>query len=960
MRLIKKLFIFIFISSIYLTTHAQVKSIGTPFIRNYSRVAYHAGSQTWDIEQGDNGMMYFANNNGLLEYDGNNWKVYPMPNNSIIRSIRKANDSIMYAGGYNEFGYYKIGRMGGAKYHSLIDLLPEEQRNFDDVWNIFIHPDGVIFQTYTQIMFYKNKAISILPAPSSFHFSFLVNNEYYVNDIDKGLMRYALGKLHPLIGMEPLKGKEIWGVTSMGGSLLIATASEGIYLYNGNILTLWDNQSLDFLKKNQIYSMLRMSDNLIAFGTIQNGILMCDNNGNPVQLVNMEDGLQNNTVLCISQDEIGNLWLGTDLGIDYVKIISPLSQLSFNYGLSTGYAVIRFKDYLYLGTNQGLYVTTIESIAKTGFENKKLELIEKTRGQVWSLSEIDDQLFCGHNNGTFLIEGKTAKKISDVQGGWTYLKVPDDPLKIIGGTYSGLALYQIQNNKWNYSEQVKGFSESARKIAFDQDGSLWMAHGYKGVFNLHFNSSYDSILKVDFYNAQNSDLSSSDVSLTKIGKQVIFNNLHSIYRFYADKKNFLPDEKLNQYLKGNDIRSIKQDRYGNIWYFKDDKSGVLRILEDGNYSDISLPFQQIKDKYVKGFEFVYTIDEQNVFFGIENGFIHYDPSFSKNYAYQFRSYLRSMHTYNPDTVYDFNGDMDEIILEYSNNDIDFTFAANDFENPEHIMYTTFMQGYDKEWSSWQLRGSRDFTNLNEGEYIFRVKAKNVYGTITEEVKIAFKIHPPFQRTGWAYLIYGFIALLLLLLFIRVLKRRFEHAKKRSNKEQEENFKRKEEKLQKEALESEKEVIRLRNEKLREKMKLKDKELANATMQTLQKNEMLITLRDELKKLVAHSDDETHKHEVNHLVRRINKEIDDENQWTIFETHFESVHEEFLKRLKQTYPNLSPRELKLCAYLRMNISSKELSVLMNISIRGVEISRYRLRKKLNLSRDANLTEFIISF
>jgi DNA-binding CsgD family transcriptional regulator len=194
----------------------------------------------------------------------------------------------------------------------------------------------------------------------------------------------------------------------------------------------------------------------------------------------------------------------------------------------------------------------------------------------------------------------------------------------------------------------------------------------------------------------------------------------------------------------------------------------------------------------------------------------------------------------------------------------------------------------------------------------------------------------------------------------VIKKRFERAKLRHQKEQQEEFRKKEEILQRETLEAEKEVIRLRNEKLREEMKQKDKELANSTIQTLHKNEMLITLRDELKKLAALVSDEGHTHLVSHLVRKINKEIDNENQWKIFEIQFEKVHEEFLNRLKSSYPSLSPRELKLCAYLRMNISSKEISVLMNISTRGVEISRYRLRKKLNLSRETNLTEFILSF
>lgn len=939
----------------------QVKSIGTPFIRNYSRANYQAGSQTWDIEQGNNGMMYFANNNGLLEFDGKYWNVYPMPNNSIIRSIRNGNDSIMYAGGFNEFGYYTIGKMGGASFYSLTHLLPDEQRNFGDVWKIFIHPDGVIFQTYTQLMFYKKGEITVIPAPTAFHFSFLVNSEYYVNDNEEGLMRYAMGNLFPLVGLEELKGKEIWGILSIDNNLLIATASEGIYIYDGNTLRPWDTPSHPFLKENQIYSSSRLSENFLAFGTIQNGLLICENNGNPVQHFNMENGLQNNTILCIEQDNFGNMWLGTDLGIDYIKINSPLSQLSFKYGLSTGYAALKFNDNLYLGTNQGLFSTSIEGLKKVGSEDNKLDLVEGTQGQVWSLQKIDNKLFCGHNNGTFIIQGNKAKKLTDVQGGWTFLEVPGDETKLICGTYAGLSLYQKENGKWKFSKQVKGFTESARIISFDESGSIWMAHGYKGVFHLHFNADYDSIKQVDFYNSENSDLSSANVSLAKVGNKIVFTTLKHIYNFSAETNNFIIDKDLDPYLNGHSIRSLKQGQNGDVWYFSDNRSGVLRLLEDGNYSDINLPFQQISDQFVKGFEFVYPLDEQNVFFGAENGFIHYDPSISKDYTYPFLTHLRSIITFNPDSTYFFNENLDgSIVLKYSNNDLDFAFSANDYENPEKVLYATYMEGHDQDWPSWQLRSSRDFTNLNEGDYVFKVKARNIYGTITDEVSFSFRILPPFERSLIAYILYGIGLLMLLLIFLWLLKRRYERSKLRSQRKQEENFRRKEEKLHKETLEAEKQVIRMRNDKLREEMKLKDKELANATMQTLHKNEMLITLRDELKKLASLSNDEGHKYEVKRLVRQINKEIDSENQWKIFETQFEKVHEEFLKRIKLAYPDLSPRELKLCAYLRMNISSKEISVLMNISTRGVEISRYRLRKKLSLSRESNLTEFIISF
>ena len=275
-----------------------------------------------------------------------------------------------------------------------------------------------------------------------------------------------------------------------------------------------------------------------------------------------------------------------------------------------------------------------------------------------------------------------------------------------------------------------------------------------------------------------------------------------------------------------------------------------------------------------------------------------------------------------------------------------------------MLFSTRLDGYELAWTEWQSRSSREFTNLEEGDYIFSVKAKNIYGTITEPVSIGFRVLPPFRRTIAAYVIYVLIFLGSVVLFVWWIKKRFERSRLRSQQQQEELFRKKEEILHREALEAEKQLIRMRNDNLKEEMVKKDKELANATLQMLQKNKTMINIKNELNK-IAGSFDTQQKYQVQYLFRKINREIDNENQWKVFETHFENVHEAFLTRIKSAYPNLTPRELKLCAYLRMNISSKEISVLMNISTRGVEISRYRLRKKFNLERDENLTDFILS-
>ena len=163
--------------------------------------------------------------------------------------------------------------------------------------------------------------------------------------------------------------------------------------------------------------------------------------------------------------------------------------------------------------------------------------------------------------------------------------------------------------------------------------------------------------------------------------------------------------------------------------------------------------------------------------------------------------------------------------------------------------------------------------------------------------------------------------------------------------------------QREMLISEREIVKLRNEKLRGKMKHVDKELANQTMNLVQKNKFLAKLKRELKSLQSDAVDHTVRSRISLVINRIDKEFDDKKQKELFETYFDEVHEDFFKRLTEKYPTLTPREQKLCAYIKMNIATKEIAALQNVSVRAIEISRYRLRKKLGLDRETNLGAFI---
>ncbi len=941
---------------------AEVKSIGVPYVWNYKKPVYQAGQQSWMIDVSKYGLVYFANNDGLVEFDGKNWRTFPISSGSVLRSVKVSDDGKIYVGAFGEFGYFSPDEIGKLKFYPLQQFVPAMYRNFGDVWKIFILPQGVVFQSYEQLMIYSDDKITVIPASSMFHFSFFVNGEMYVNDQQDGLLRLAGDRLVKTPGTEPLKGNLIWAILPKGDNMLISTSDKGIFEYDGISLMEWNNPAEKFLIKNQVYCGVQISQSKYAFGTVQNGLLICDENGRIFQHINLQSGLQNNTVLSMCLDQYENLWLGLDIGIDYLEINSPLSYFSYSNGLSAGYAAMLFNGMLYLGTNQGVFYQSWDELqAGTGAQFK---IVPGTQGQVWKLQVIDGELLCGHNAGTFSINNGIAQKISDKQGGWTFLEPKGHDNYLIEGSYSGLLIFKKVNGKWQYRNQIKGMYESSRFIANGNKNEIWISHGYKGVFRVHLNEELDSTLQVDFYNSGQGFPSDYGINVFEFRDKPIFTTSQGIYVYEAQSNSFVFSTELNNLFGNQNPIVITQDGVGNIWYFIGNKTGVFKRQDDGSYFDLSLPFNQLEGEFVKGFQFVYPINEQHVLFGTQEGFVHYLPQYPKNYQKPFHTLIRQIKISRADSVIFWgnqsSADNLQIKIPFQYNDLQFSFSANDFENPEYLEFSTLLDGYDDSWTQWDRRTLREFTNLPNGSYTFKTKARNIYGVETEVAQISFQILPPWYLSIYAYLVYFLLLVLCFIGLYRFVKFRISLTEKREKERQQRLFLDREKQLQNEALLSEKEVIRLRNEKLHAEMLQKDKELANATMQMIQKNKSLIKVRSDLQKLSHEIHDDLIQHQAQGLMKKINRDLDNEKQWQVFETHFENVHEEFLKRLKDKFPELSPRELKLCAYLKLNVSSKEISTLMNISTRGVEISRYRLRKKLNLDRNSNLTDFIMGF
>ncbi|NOU19955.1 MAG: hypothetical protein HOO91_20540 [Bacteroidales bacterium] len=958
-----KIYLFGILIIILLGDKASAQSFGLPGIHNFNRSEYLGGTQNWSVAQAPNGMIYFGNNNGLIEYDGAHWNVYN--DMGIVNRSLCIDGKRIYVGGFNKLGYYEEETEGILKYHSLIPLLNNRINDFDEIWRIHKTSFGIVFQSFKAIFIYNQEKMDIVYPRSKFHFSYYVNGILWVYDEVQGLMQCREGKVRQIPEGSTFAGTQIWNILPLNDDqVIIGTAKNGVFKYDGEKLSVWNKPVNTLLKKYQIFSGALIDKKYFAFGTIQNGLIVSDTTGNVIYEINKERGLSNNTVLCVGSDQVGNIWLGLDNGISIIHFNSSLTYIQNYFNIGSGYSSARFGNKLYLGTNQGLFYILWSDFINPLKKKEDFHLIEGTEGQVWSLAIIDNTLLCGHNFGVFQILDKVAVKISSVSGGWNIIKLNRKEPFLLIGNYSGISVLKREGLMWSYRNELSGYDQSSHYLEEDSKGYIWVSHGYKGLFRLKLDADLQRVIDLHFYDSKSGLPSDLGNTIFKLKSGIVVGTRNGIFKYNWSNDKFEQDLQFNQLIPDlKQIDYINQDNANNVWYYNNQQPGVLRFQEDGTYKNISAPFVELSRMLIPSYGHINALNINDVIIGLEGGFAHYNSRQLKNYSFLPILYINKLQSSDTsEGTYRFNSTYNQQIVvpkfKFINNRISITFAANQFTQQE-VLFQFKLEDFDEEWSSWSLKNSKEYTNLPDGHYIFKLKALTIQGIATPTLSYQFHILSPWYRTIYAWSIYFLIIVSILYLSYRFFLTSIEKSRLKEKEAQKEKYKQREQLLKEDALITEKEMIRLRNEKLNLEMIHKEKELANSSMLIIQKNEILHKLKNDLNKIKNTLNDDTLKNYVTSTLKRIGKEIDNEKQWQVFNMHVEQVHEDLFKKLKVRYPDLTPRELSLCAYLRMNISSKEIAILMNISTRGVEISRYRIRKKLGLDRNANLTDFMMT-
>ncbi len=908
-----------------------------PPINLFTPKEYKAENQNWSISQALNKNIYIANNNGLLEFNGARWKLYPSPNETILRSVKVIADKI-YSGSYMDFGYWKKNNLGTLEYSSLTENLKVELIEDEQFWNIIEVDNWILFQSLNRIYILNSidDSIQIIDSKTTITKMYSVEGVIYFQKLNEGIYKIENGKPILVTNDYFLKDTIVINIFIKDDYLLFETEDKGFYKFNSGFITAWDISTNKLLSEVIVYNSIQLSDGSFVLGTISDGIIYLNPNGDLNYQINQKNGLGNNTVLSLFEDVDKNIWLGLDKGINYVEMNSAFKIYHDRIGeLGSIYAMQIFDNNLYLGTNQGLFYKKINN--KTDFK-----LITGTEGQVWSLVKIDNQLFCGHNNGTFLIVNNKIQKISNIQGTWDIKSIKGRDDILLQGNYNGLNILEKTDNTWRFKNKIKGFNNSSRYFEIGYNNEIFVNHEYKGVFKIKVDSTFNKVIEVK----KDSLIKGLNSSLVKYDNNILYAYKNGILKYNESNKKFIKDTFLTKlYTIDNYISGkLVHDPYNkSLWSFSKTE---LNYISPGKLSNKplmqSIALNAIMRNGVRSYESIVYYKNNSYLLGTSSGYIIIDLNKLNKKESSLMINTISINALNRDPIYvdkNVSG-----IFKNSENNIMFSFNVNNYEKYIETKYQYQLIGIYDNWSDWSNGNDVFFKNLPYGVYTFNVKAKAGNNKTEQITSYSFEIKRPWLLSNLAIGLY-ILSLILILSIIHTIYRKYY---KRQREKLLEKVKRD---LSLKEYENTQQQLNFINKSLKQDIENKNKELASSTMSLIKKNEFLNHIKNELKSTSNDGD-------LVSVVQIIDKNINNSDDWKMFEDAFNNADKDFFKNVKKIHTKLTSNDLRLCMYLRMNLSSKDIAPLLNITYRSVEIKRYRLRKKLELEREISLNDYFM--
>ncbi|MGB5419304.1 triple tyrosine motif-containing protein, partial [Algibacter sp.] len=729
---------------------------------------YNGEAQNWSISQSDEGFIYIANSKGLLEYNGAKWNLYESPNQTNLRSVLVI-DNLIYSGNYQDFGFWEKNNYGVLNYTSLTKELNVELLEDEEFWNILSLDNSILFQSLDRIHIYNKltKAYSVVNSKTKMSRLFKEGTNFYFQSLNNGLYKIENGAAVLVSDNDIVKNNVIVSVFNNKGKTLMLTQDNGFFELQNNNLTQWDIPANSFLKKVSVFSSIQLHDKSFVLGTISDGLIHLTQTGEVNYRINQSNGLGNNTVLALHEDVENNIWLGLDNGVNCINIKSPFHIYYDENGMiGSVYTSKVYNNFLYLGTNQGLFYKPLK-------ENEKVKFIEGTHGQVWSLDVIENTLFCGHNSGTFIINDNKASKIANVLGTWQIKPIENHNNLLIQGNYNGLNILEKTNGTWKFKNKVEGFDFSTRFFEFLDNEEIYLVHEYKGAFKLKLDYEFSRVL--EFTQDTLMDIKSYS-SLFKHNEDLLFSSKNGVFKYDTNLNKFNKDTLLSDLIEKENFVSgivVSEPITNKLWSFTSNGINYSSASKlSGNIKINNVPFPEEVRKDVLDYESVTHLYDQQFLFGSTTGYIVLNLDKIVNQDYKININQIAVSNLRDNNSFKLVDITTKPEFENKENNLQFSYSISAFSKMQKPEYQYKLEGMYEGWSDWSTDGTVLFENLPHGNYTFSVRGKvgNVISLNTESYP--FIIGRPWYLSNLAIGIAALVLLLFLLITHNIYKRHY--------------------------------------------------------------------------------------------------------------------------------------------------------------------------------------------
>ncbi|MFZ1748768.1 MAG: two-component regulator propeller domain-containing protein [Saprospiraceae bacterium] len=731
---------------------------------------------------------------------------------------------------------------------------------------------------------------------------------------------------------------------NISGQLLIATDGGGLYVLDpntglGKIFDIYEGR--EPMNTNALYHICIDHDQNVWIGTYNGGINIHKEYKTAFETYDKTDSNPGSmlSILSISGQKTKKYWLGTDGSGVYEfdpstkKLVEKNSYLRINPKIIK--SIYEDKDQqLWLSSyNDGLYQINLKTKQKKHYHPDAASNLRISGRNVWSIAEDnDDHIWIG-------MLGAGLNKIDKVTG------------KISQYTYDPSDNFGLSGNV-------------VMNVLVDDHNDVWVGTNTAGLSIL--NQRTDSFTRLIHDPTDGQSISSNDIRCIFMdSKKRIWIGTESggLNRWMggAHFKHYTTKDGL----VSNAVMGIQEDAPGHIWIssFK----GISR-LDEKNNTIYNYNFHQDSPFDINQFNMASMASDSTMmaFGGIHGLTVFYperiklDKPLPKVYFTDFKIFNKEVDSgkvYSNTYEQNCNIDNVEIIdISYAEHTFSLEFISIDYADPQSMVYEYMMDGFDQSW----LRTTSDqrevtYTNLNPGTYIFSVRASNSPGIWGPEKSITVIVRPLFWQTWWFKLFLGIFFLGVVYQLLKVYSANREMALKQTVLESNEAILT----LTNEKLGAQQEVLTLTNEKLEMELLNKNSDLMNQTAKIAHKNEVLIDIKRELAHISA-SNEASRNKMIRNLGSLVDMELEDKKNWDKFQQYFDQINHNFRTNLLQKHPNLSQNDLLMCTITHLNLSNKEMALLLNLSISGIEKSRYRLKKKLQLQADDDLNTYLRGF